>query len=462
MPEEKKEIKKENFVVKTGVRKNPYKLRLVYDSINEGLEPIYFWILDFFNDPNHGIGYKVSKTSDEYQAAVGSQFWSDMSMKTQALQDRVQKNMQTINTVVRSMINLIYDLKDWEIRIQLYKDVKSQDEEKKKVAILGLKQIWLDKVDSARGVGSIHMMTRQLQFVTLRDAFLAAKDEKEAMQMDLNDRVKRVLAPRLQEFKTWMEKSEKDITHRFKVERQYLKSQVASLNLYAQWTKPYLQAINRLKTTEFGEQNPHIVNTFGNIEQHLTLFGTKEIKPASANEHFEGLDLGMKVYSCIEVNFKFRAVPHQLYSQGGQRQFIQGGRAEIEITPYVMTDKDLEALKKKETDESFKLIQEMVEVPLSEMKEDIDRYLKEEEAEEKKKEKEKRESVFGLMGEGFKGIFKPFQDTGNAFKNFFNFKMDKSHDFVLGQMKDKAAGGAKGASFVLYDVYKKAHGMLSW
>ena len=41
-------------------------------------------------------------------------------------------------------------------------------------------------------------------FVTLIDAFLAAKSANDVKGMDLNDRVKRILQPRLAEYDIWL------------------------------------------------------------------------------------------------------------------------------------------------------------------------------------------------------------------------------------------------------------------
>ena len=67
----------------------------------------------------------------------------------------------------------------------------------------------MDNVDIKRGRGSINMMAQDLQFVTLRDAFMTVKTLKDVDKIDLNDRVKRILKPRLAEFLEWKTRSEK-------------------------------------------------------------------------------------------------------------------------------------------------------------------------------------------------------------------------------------------------------------
>ena len=71
---------------------------------------------------------------------------------------------------LRSVLNIIYDLKEFRIRLSHYDDLKT---EKKEAAILALKQIWMDKVDIQKGNSSIKAMALgQAGFQTLIDAFL--------------------------------------------------------------------------------------------------------------------------------------------------------------------------------------------------------------------------------------------------------------------------------------------------
>ncbi|MEM2605163.1 MAG: hypothetical protein QXI41_01245, partial [Candidatus Pacearchaeota archaeon] len=203
-----KEIKK----VTQPSRQEPlWHSKLVYDSTAEQLEPIYFWILDFMQEG----GMEVEKLVDTFSASVGGGYFSELGAKASKMQEEAMKILGAVNTVLKSIINLLYDLKEFEIRLQIYKDLK--DPKKKDAALLALKQIWMDKVDIQRGRGSINVMTSDLNFMTLRDAFMAAKSVEDVDKMDLNERVKRVLKPRLAEFFDWVKRSEKELTTRFEL-----------------------------------------------------------------------------------------------------------------------------------------------------------------------------------------------------------------------------------------------------
>src|SRR6056297_2957727 len=169
--------------------------KLVYDSPTETLEPIYFFILDLMND----FGLKPEKLLDNFVSSPGSQHFGEMGQRISIMQQQGAKLMGDINTVLRSILNLIYDLREFKIRLRSYEDLKNPN--KKQQALLSLKQIWMDKVDVNKGNSSIKAMALgQAGFNTLIDAFLAVNDEKEIDKLDLNQIVKRILRPRLHEF----------------------------------------------------------------------------------------------------------------------------------------------------------------------------------------------------------------------------------------------------------------------
>ena len=432
---------------------------LGYDSISEGLEPVYFWILDFLrNRPPAGLGFEVDKTKEDFEASVGSAFYGDIGSRATRMQEQAMKMLGTINTVVRSMINLIYDLKEFKIRLETYDELKSQDPDKKKAAKLGLKQVWLDNVDIKRGRGAIHSLSQQLNFVTIRDAFLYADSTKQVNSMDLNDRVKRILIPRLEEYQKWEEYSERELRKRFNIERSYLKSQVASLKLYADWTKPYLIAAQKLGMKDF--KSPHIISVFNNMEIHLSMFGKKLINiqdMIDSRELPERAESNAKYYACVEVEIMFRSVPYGVRQAQTGVQYTQGGRSEARIRSYVFKEDDLKYLKEQELFEGLELVDEIAGTALREIHDDLQEFIRDEKREEKK---EKTTPIVKSIYQATKDLIVPIKDTIDIFRDLL--KIELSDEFIESEMKKKAAGTAAGSAFTLYDVYKKAHGMLSW
>ena len=244
------------------------------------------------------------------------------------------------------------------------------------------------------------------------------------------------------------------------IERAYLKSQVSSLKHYTTWVKPYLIAAKKLGManflTESGMPTPNIVNIFNNMEIRLSLLGLKEIKPENLSPELANLQLDKKYYSCVEAEIKFRTLPRATQSQQGL-VYIHAGRTDINMRAYSLTNKDLEEIKKLQEQEDLELIEDMVEVSIKEIQEDIDKYLKKE-PEPEKKEKPKFELPF-------KGIFKGFKQAVTPLKyvmDIFKFKITADTSYYDKLMRENATRAAEKLCYVLYDVYKKAHGMMTW
>ncbi|MFA5019876.1 MAG: hypothetical protein WC533_02145 [Candidatus Pacearchaeota archaeon] len=431
---------------------------LIYNSSSETLEPIYFWTLDLMNDFFSG---KVEKLADNFTSSPGGGHFAEMGQRKAVMQKNVTDNLAMVNTVIKSVINLIYDLKDFEIRLANYDDANSKNEEKRTTGMLALKQIWLDNVDIKRGRGSIHGMAQDLNFVTLRDAFLAADSEKEIDKLDLNTRVIRVIKPRLEEFLKWKELSEKELRKRYQIQVTYLKSQVNTLQLYSRWVKPYLKAAQQLEMRG-NERNPELVTPFNTIILELALFGKKDIKVEEEIKSFN-LPEGIKkpkrdYYNCLLIEFHFRGIPNKV----GQH-YVFGGKATMSFKGYALNSDQLalfeSELKKSDMNDVLKLIEGATTESLDQLKEDIDHFIKKDEKKEEEKSKEMNpfKALFG-------NLF-PKKDKNkdkDKEKNKINSKDDiKKDSYVEKQIREIAKKNAEEMCFNMYDIYKKAHKMLS-
>lgn len=438
---------------------------LIYDSSSETLEPIYFFILDLMND----FGLKPEKLVDNFSSTPGSGHFAELGQRATIMQQQATKMMGDVNVVLRSVLNIIYDLKEFKTRLQSYEGLKSKKSDEKDAAILSLKQIWMDKVDIAKGNSSIKAMALgQAGFQTLIDAFLIVKDEKDANKMDLNNIVKRILKPRIQEFNIWISESEKELKKRYELEKTYLKSQVNSLKLYARWVKPYLKAATDLEPKE-REREPALVKTFNTIMLQLTLMGKSKLDIADealkgnvpadfAKEKF--LKGKRNYYSCILVDFNFRGIPQRVSQQA---HFAFGGRAEVTFKSYVLNDDELakfeEQMKKSEITDVLNLIEGTTTASLGQLEEEINSFL-----EEKSEEKEEKKM-------GMKDWFEPFTALfGVGEKKEEKKKDGESKEIVVAPdnwieenfFRKLAAENVRGKAFDLFDVYKKSHGMVSY
>jgi hypothetical protein len=458
-----------NLVKIEGIQKAAEKARpkplaehtLLYDSSSETLEPIYFFMLDLMGD----YGLSPEKIVDNFSSSPGSGHFAELGQRATIMQQQGTKILGDVNTVLRSILNLVYDLKDFRTRLKHYEDLKSGDSSKKEAAVLSLKQIWMDKVDIQKGNSSIKAMALgQSGFQTLIDAFLFAKDEREALKIDLNDRVKRILVPRIQEFNTWLGESEKELRKRYNLEKTYLKSQVNSLKLYIRWAKPYLKAAQQLESTE--SRNASLVKVFNTIILELTLLGKKKLDIAGAIEdgklpvEFKKMKIKRDYYSCILIEFSFRGIPQRISQQA---HYTFGGRAEITFSAYALNEDELnllnKELEKSDVNDALQLIEGATTESLSHLQDEINEFLEEKTEEEKKKEEKKEDvnpflALFGAYDKSEKPKEKSSQKKDGEIRK--DDWVEKEHFRKV--TKDTALFEV----YDLFDIYKKAHGMPSF
>ncbi len=438
---------------------------LGYDSGVEQLEQIYFFILDLMSD----FGLKTEKLIDNFSSSPGSGHFAELGQRATIMQNQAMKVMGDINTVLRSVLNIIYDLKEFRTRLQSYEDLKSPD--KKDAAILSLKQIWMDKVDIQKGNSSIKAMALgQAGFVTLIDAFLASKDEKDVQKLDLNERVKRLLIPRIHEFNIWLSQSEQELRKRYEIEKSYLKSQVNSLKLYSRWAKPYLKAASELENKDL-RREPALVKTFNTLMLNLILIGKRELNVKdSALDGLLPKDFSKdnfvkklrKYYSCILVEFTFRGIPQRVAQQP---HFTFGGKADVTFKAYALNEDEMnklnKELEKSDLEDVLKLIDGATDDSLKQMQEEIDFFLEEKDKkEEEKKRKDTSNPFLALFGvydkkEDKEAPKKKEEDKGD--------KPIRKDDWVeKTHIRPLAEEIASATAMSLFDIYKKSHGMASY
>ena len=446
-------------------KKNPgpaIKYKLVIDTPGGTLEPLYFWLLNFMNI----TGGKTDKIIDNFASSPGSGHFSELGLKKSQMQEQASRSMQTINTVLRSVLNLIYDLKEFQIRLSHYDAANSSDKYKKEAGVLALKQIWMDKVDMQRGQGAINALSSgNLQFATLRDAFLKAKDERDIDKIDLNDRVKRILKPRILEYNEWKTRSEMELRKRFEVESTYLKSQVDSLKLQSRWAKPYLIAAEKLTQEEKMANDAALVTAFNTVLLQLTLMKTKTVSVEGSAaksrlggralpEEFGKIAKKFREYSAVTfVDFKFTGIPNKV----GQN-FVFGGKAEIEFKAYSMNEDEIKIFKDKLEDSdlysALNLVQGMTDDSLSQLKLDIEELTGKK---EKEKEKQPDNNPFAsLFSFGKKKKDKKEEDQEKLEKLKKKIKSDK---YAEAYIRNHATADARIMAFKIYDTFKKSLGM---
>jgi hypothetical protein len=441
---------------------------LVYDSSSETLEPVYFFILDLMND----FGLAPQKLIDNFSSTPGSGHFAELGQRATIMQQQAGKILGDANTVLRSILNIVYDLKEFKMRLQEYDGLKSKKREEQEAAVLAMKQIWMDKVDVAKGNSSIKAMAfGQSGYQTLIDAFLIAKDEKlrglDEKEMDLNDRVKRIVKARIIEFNIWLSESEKELRKRYELEKTYLKSQVNSLKLYSRWARPYLKAASDLEQKELGRE-PALVKTFDTIILQLTLLGkTKTDIPGEVlNGNFPNdfakpkflQNLKRNYYTCILVDFTFRGIPQRVNQQS---HYTFGGRAEITFKAYALNDDELnkfeEEFSKSEVSDVFALIEGTTTESLGQMQGDINEFLEEKPA-VPEKSKDNSNPFLALFGKYEAPAAKPSAPNKPAAP----IVVAPDSWIEANHFRRITAENAKTRVFDIFDTYKKSHGMMSY
>ena len=434
----------------------------VYDSSSETLEPIYFFILDLMTE----FGLVTEKFTDNFSSSPGSGHFAELGQRATVMQQQGAKILGDVNTVLRSVLNIIYDLKEFRIRLNSYDALKT---DKKEAATLALKQLWMDKVDINKGNSSIKAMALgQAGFQTLISAFLFIKSVEEIDKVDLNDVVKRILRARIFEFNDWIGQSEKELRKRYELEKTYLRSQVNSLKLYARWAKPYLKAAQDLEMKEMGRE-PALVKTFNTILLELTLLGKKKVKvheEVLSGNFPKGIEKvkTQDFYGCTLVDFKFRGIPQRISQQS---HYVFGGRAEISFKAYSLSadeiKKILEELDASDVGDVLRLIEGSTGESMSQLQEEINSFLDEKDSSSQSEQKKDTSNPFMAL----LGIYdsEPKQEKKSEGK-----KEDKKQkvklrpdNYVEKEYIRKSAGTlAQESTFKVFDIYKKAHGMPSY
>lgn len=439
---------------------------IIYDSSTETLEPMYFFVLDLLDE----FSFDAEKIIDNFSSTPGSGHFSELGQRATIMQQQGAKIMADVNTVLRSVLNLIYDLKEFRTRLQAYTDLDSKD--KGEGALLSLKQIWLDKVDYNKGNSSVKAMSFQGGFQTLIDAFLVAKDENlkdvNGKEIDLNERVKRILKPRLKEFNIWIKESERELRKRYELEKNYLRSQVNSLKLYSRWVKPYLKAAKDLEPKDRGKE-PSLVKMFNTILLELTLLGKSEVDVQKAAiegilpEDFQKLETKRGYFECVLVEFKFRGIPQKVMQQA---HYAFGGKAEIKFSAYALNSEEIDKINqevdKSDVEDVLGLIEGATTGSLEQMQEEIDSFLEEkDETTEKEKQIDGSNPFLALIGSYNK---KPEKSQSES-------EQEKSKQDVIVRpenwiekthIRKLTEEKARDDVFELFDVYKKSHGMPSY
>lgn len=458
--------KAEKEIVKAKFLDNPIeKHNLIYEALGSSLEPVYFWLLDraaqeYDSEPPY-------KFTDNFASTVGSTQFTEMAMRARTMQDEAMKILGGVNQVIKAVVQITYDLKEFQIRLKTYEESHSSDEAVKEAALLSLKQIWLDTVDVKRGNTSIKGLAlgAQANFATLIDAFMTLKSLDDVNKLDLNERVKKILEQRYPEFLNWTKISEDELSKRYKIERNYLLSQYNTVQMYMKWLKPYLGAARQLE--QRAEPTASFVQMFNTTLLELSFFAQKkynsieDVWRGDFPEKFKNKILRGQVrtyYEMVVVEFKFRSIPER----AGQSHIFKG-TAEITFTSYALNPDEIELLKKMIQKKDFGDIIDLTEGmtgSLSILKESVGEFIEEAKAEQKEEQPKSASSLLNSIIPPF-GKTKKQEEDEKAIAKIGKF-FPKPDGYEEKAIRSQTTFSARKRCFEFYELYKKTNSMPTW
>jgi len=446
---------------KVGLKNSVEQHSVTYDTTSQAIEQVYFWLHDYLLNTKSDYG-SVEKMVDNFISSPGSAHFSEMGTRATKMQEEGMKILGVANQLIKSILNIIYDLKEFKLRLEIYDDYHNlKDLNKKESAFLSLKQVWLDQVDMKRGTSAIKALAmsgaNSPNFVMLIDAFMAAKSLEEIKKMDLNERVLRLLEQRFGEFQRWLELSERELRKRYEIEKIYLKSQVNTVKLYSRWAKPYLKAAAKLE--QRASENSSLVSAFSTTLFEMTLLGIGEYKPEGdvARGDLPKVFIGKnkrKYAPVVLVELRFRTIPERT-QQGG---YGFRGKAEVTFTSFALNEEERKILKNQLEWDDFKdvyaLISGATEESLEQMQTDINELL----GEDKKKEENKTESTdtnpFSALFSVVTDLFKSSPKEKKKKENTLKIEPDTSIEEII---RSQAIIEARRRCRKFYDSFKKAN-----
>lgn len=444
--------------------KNPIEQHTIaYDTSSQAIEQVYYWLHDYIQNNKDDYG-DVEKLVDNFLSAPGSAHFSEMTMmKASKMQEEGMKMLGAANQVIKTILQIIYDLKEFRLRLDIWDDYHSKDKNKSEAAYFSLKQIWLDQVDIKKGSSAIKALvlsgTNAPNFVMLIDSFMVVKSLEDIKKVDLNERLQRLLEQRFAEFERWIKESERELRKRYEIERIYLKSQVNNVKLYARWAKPYLKAATQLE--QRASNTSSLVNAFNTTLFELTLLGKgdydpeKDVKRYELPPVFKGKNV-RKYAPVILVELKFRSIPER-FQQGG---YGFRGAAVVTFTSFCLNAEEREALKNQLEWDDFKDVYKIVsgttDESLLQLQTDIDELLGESDKEEKKKESSNEDTnPFSALFSVFGDLFKKSKPSPKETKEkTLEIKPDSEMEEV---MRSQAGIEARRRCRKIYDTFKKAN-----
>lgn len=440
--------------------------KLIVQQMQAAGEAYYFWILNFLRNPN-ALAYDVEKISDVYTATEASSYFGAIEAKKEAQMRSVSTYLATIGQLTKNLFQMVRELRIIDER----RDYYGKSEEGDESAEVALKGIWVSQVEGgAENPFSVTGLAKKVGFVIVPDLFFkinpkngskGVDKEVEALEGEgINARVRSVIKQKLMQYYLWKERTGQELKWRKNFVLKSVSQTYHSVKMYTHWLKPYLRNIRKLQMA--GIESPDLVTAFETSFIELELFCTKDKYEAETPMGFVERKF-TEYFPCIRVKFNYITRPEMAFQQEYQKGAVHIGRTTITIEGYVLKREELEAYRRKKEEEDLEVLKS-VEASVVSLGDELKKYLEESgELEGKSKEKEKKKGPSMVEGifEPFEGIFKGFGEIFGSLAPEKKVAGKKLSEWEAEQ-EEAAAGAVNAHVYTLYDVFKKAHSMMSW
>ncbi|MCF7866093.1 hypothetical protein K9L67_00630 [Candidatus Woesearchaeota archaeon] len=451
-----------NQYYSTRFPKPGWRLKLVHEAFNLSMEEMYYWSIGHIRQ-DAGFPFML-KVTDIFSASENSAFFGQSQYRLSIQEDRASGFLRGISELVKTLFQIVRELRNIDERLQPYDEWK-----KTKSADATLKGFFADFAENKGGQvqpGSIYHLANQVGYSVLPDLFfnttIYSTDKIDGMvdSLSVNKNVKAVLKRKMYQFIVWKEKTEIELKARRKFQIKYLRQHYLVIKTYIGWVKPYLRHIKRLTMNEEKLDSPELVSSFESSNIEIENIAYKPLPKTNMN-------------SVVLMSYEFNTRPTMQYRQENYQGPIHVGRGIMTLRAYAWTDDQIKMYKKMrdyEDLELLSLVDDQLKAAMEMLGSDLDQYIKEAEGtiEEEVKPKKGQKETFKPIGSGGT-VFDPFVDVAKGFGDIFSLMIPS------GLFSKKSSGGSKSkgdpkkalkgatiAMWMVYNNYKKAHGLLSW
>ncbi len=459
LKEEIAEVADETYE-ETGYPEPAKNYRLILESFGTPVEQIYFWIYNHLRyDQNYN---NIIKLVDTFSASESSTFWGQNTQRLNFQQEKAGGYLRIISELIKQLFQIVRELRmiDEKITVRKAWSGKNKEGKRYKSADVTLKGEFVELVEGgAKEVNSVYGLAREVGFHILPDLFFNTRIyRKEDVDriiggMEYNEKVKAVLKKKLFNFLVWLESTDKEFNDRRTFQLRYLYQHWQTIRTYMMWIKPYLRNIKRLSMKQKHIDSAEIIGAFETSIIEIEILAHKSV--------------GKGVNACTLAHFYYTTKPNMsFHTQDYQNKGpIHVGKVIIDLKAYGWSDDQIKEYQEYRDEEDLELLglaDQKIQAAMDMLGDSFKEYLKEcgEEFVKKKEEKPKKQKQDSILTP-FLAIFSGFAELGKA---FFppKEKVEKEKKVPDKKALEKAAKAARMSTWLTYNLYKKANGLLAW